>query len=123
MFPDSTETVRLVAEHLLARGFRTFATLTSPENVDNELEVAEFARLVRNAGFECSSAYIPQEPNRDLADWRATVQLIDRAMDTWVPPVGVYVGQEVCGRMVVQAAHRGTKDDRIGPELGKADPS
>jgi LacI family transcriptional regulator len=23
-----------------------------------------------------------------------------------VPPVGVYVGQEVCGRMVVQAAHR-----------------
>jgi LacI family transcriptional regulator len=106
VFPDSTETGRLVAEHLLARGFRTFATLTSPENVDNELEVAEFTRLVRDAGFGCSSAHIPQDPNRDLASWRATVQLIDRAMDAWVPPVGVYVGQEVCGRMVVQAAHR-----------------
>lgn len=106
VFPDSIETGRLVAEHLLARGFRTFATLTSPKNVDNELEVQEFTRLVRNAGFGCASAYIPQDPHRDLAHWRKTVQLIDRAMNQWAPPIGVYVGQEVCGRLVVQAGHR-----------------
>jgi LacI family transcriptional regulator len=106
VFPDSTETGRLVAEHLLARGFRTFATLTSPKNVDNELEVAEFTRLVRAAGFGCSSAYIPQDPHRDLAHWRTTVQLIDRAMSQWSLPVGVYVGQEVCGRLVVQLSQR-----------------
>jgi LacI family transcriptional regulator len=106
VFPDSTETGRLVAEHLLARGFRTFATLTSVKNVDNELEVAEFTRLVRAAGFGCASAFIPQDPHRDLAHWRKTVRLIERAMDGWVPPVGVYVGQEVCGRLVVQAGHR-----------------
>ncbi len=106
VFPDSIETGRLVAEHLLARGFRTFATLTSPKNVDNELEVQEFTRLVRNAGFKCASAYIPQDPHRDLAHWRKTVQLIGRAMNQWVPPIGVYVGQEVCGRLVVQAGHR-----------------
>ncbi len=106
VFPDSTETGRLVAEHLLARGFRTFATLTSPKNVDNELEVAEFTRVVGEAGFECASAYIPQHPHRDLSHWRKTVQLIDRAMNRWTPPVGVYVSQEVCGRLVVQAGHR-----------------
>lgn len=106
VFPDSTESGRMVAEHLLARGFRTFATLTSPKNVDNDLEVKEFTRLVREAGFECSSAYIPQDPHRDLAHWRNTVRLIDRAMDRWTPPVGVYVAQEVCGRLVVQAGHR-----------------
>ena len=106
VFPDSTATGRLVAEHLLARGFRSFATLTSPKNVDNELEVAEFTRLVRDAGFGCSSAYIPQDPHRDLAHWRKTVRLIDRAMGGWVPPIGVYVGQEVYGRLVVQAGHR-----------------
>ncbi len=27
-------------------------------------------------------------------------------MAGWEPPVGVYVGQEVCGRLVVQAGHR-----------------
>lgn len=106
VFPDSAETGRLVAEHLLARGFRSFATLTSPKNVDNELEVAEFARLVRAAGFGCASAYVPQDSYRDLAHWRRTVQVIDRAMAGWAPPVGVYVGQEVCGRLVVQAGHR-----------------
>lgn len=106
VFPDSTETGRLVAEHLLARGFRTFATLTSPKNVDNEREVAEFTRLVCDAGFDCASAYIPQDPHRDLAHWRKTVQLIDRAMNRWTPPIGVYVGQEVCGRLVAQTGHR-----------------
>ena len=105
VFPDSTQTGRLVAEHLLARGFRSFATLTSPKNVDNELEVREITRVVREAGFPCAAAYVPQDPHRDAASWRKTVRLIGRAMAGWTPPVGVYVGQEVCGRLVVQAGH------------------
>ncbi len=106
VFPDSTETGRIVAEHLLTRGFRTFATLTSPKNIDNELEVKGFAQLLREAGFRCKSAYIPQHPDRDLATWKKTGHLIERAMTEWKPPIGVYVGQEVCGRLVVQAGHR-----------------
>lgn len=105
VFPDSTETGRLVAEHLLARGFRRFATLTSPKNIDNELEVAEFVRTVHAAGFPCRCAFVPQDAYRDLAYWTKTVRLIERAMAGWAAPVGVYVGQEVCGRLVVQAAH------------------
>ncbi len=106
VFPDSTEVGRMVAEHLLTRGFRTFATLTSPKNVDNDLEVEEFTRVVREAGFKCNSSYIPQHPYRDLANWKKTTRLIESAMGEWNPPVGVYVGQEVCGRLVVQAGHR-----------------
>jgi LacI family transcriptional regulator len=106
VFPDSTESGRLVAEHLLSRGFRTFATLTSPKNVDNDLEVEEFTRVVREAGFGCASAYVSQNPYRDLAHWKNTVRLIDRVMRVWKSPIGVYVGQEVYGRLVVQAAHR-----------------
>ena len=106
VFPDSTATGRLLAEHLLARGFRAFATLTSAKNVDNELEVAEFARLVRAAGFACASAHVPQTPSQDVATWRRTERLIARAMDAWTTPVGVYAGQEVCGRLVVQLSHQ-----------------
>ena len=102
VFPDSTATGRLVAEHLLARGFRTFAAITSPKNADNELEVAEMTRLVRDAGFACAATLIPQSPDRDVTRWRNTERLITRAMGRWVPPVGVYVGQEVIGRLVVQ---------------------
>jgi LacI family transcriptional regulator len=106
VYPDSTAVGRLLAEHLLARGFRTFATLTSPKNVDNALEVREFARLVREAGFACASAYVPQDPYRDVASWRKMERLIARAMDGWVPPFGVYVAQEDTGRLVVQSCHR-----------------
>jgi LacI family transcriptional regulator len=106
VFPDSTETGRLVAEHLLARGFRNFATLTARRNIDNELEVAEFQRVVSAAGFRCSTTLIPQDPHRDLRHWRETVQRIDRAMNRWALPIGVYAGQEVYGRLVVQAGHR-----------------
>jgi LacI family transcriptional regulator len=106
VYPDSTETGRLVAEHLLSRGFRAFATLTSPKNVDNDLEVREFTRLVTEAGCTCSNTLIPQDPQRDIATWRKTVQLVDRAMSSWKLPIGIYVGQEACGRLVVQAGHR-----------------
>ncbi|WP_439624493.1 AraC family transcriptional regulator [Gemmata sp.] len=106
VFPDSAATGRLVAEHLLARGFRAFATLTSPHNVDNDLEVREFTRLVRGAGFGCASAFVPQHPHQDVAHWRKTERLIERTLDSWAAPIGVYVGQEVCGRLVVQASHR-----------------
>lgn len=106
VFPDSTATGQLLAEHLLARGFRTFASITSQDNVDNELEVREFTRLVRESGFECASALVPQDPHRDVAHWRETERRIVRAMEGWRPPVGVYVGQEIDGRLVVQMAQQ-----------------
>jgi LacI family transcriptional regulator len=106
VFPDSTETGRVIAEHLLSRGFHHFATLCSRKNLDNELEVAEFTRVVEAAGFRCLSVYIPQDPHRNLLHWRKTNQFIERAISEWTPPIGVYVGQEVCGRLVVQACHR-----------------
>jgi LacI family transcriptional regulator len=106
VFPDSTAVGRLLAEHLLARGFRAFATLTSPKNVDHELEVDEFVRVVQAAGFACQPAQIPQQLARDVARWRLTGRLIERALDAWTLPIGVYVGQEVSGRLVVQLCQR-----------------
>jgi LacI family transcriptional regulator len=106
VYPDSTAVGRLFAEHLLSRGFRCFATLTAPKNVEHELEVREFARLTRAAGFDCVAAQIPQNPWRDLANWRKSERLVERWLDALTPPVGVYVGLEACGRMVVQACRR-----------------
>ncbi|MGL6096213.1 MAG: substrate-binding domain-containing protein [Fimbriiglobus sp.] len=102
VFPDSRTAGRLIAEHLLARGFRTFATLTSEEIYDNELEVQEFTAVVGRAGFACLSAEYPLEFCDTVEDWRKTERMFVRAMGEWVPPVGVYVGNEVCGRLLVQ---------------------
>lgn len=106
VFPDSTLTGRLMAEHLLAQGLRNFATLTPNKNIDNILEVREMNRLFNEAGFSCDSRLIPQNPWQDLNHWRKTESIIDSWMDNWNPPIGVYVNGESEGRMVVQTCRR-----------------
>jgi len=106
VFPDSTAAGHLFAEHLLSRGFRSFATLTARKNIDHDLEVRELNRLVRNSGFTCASEKITQHPWQDLAHWRETERHIEQWLDSWKLPIGVYIGGEAEGRMVVQACHR-----------------
>ena len=106
VYPDSKAVGGLVAEHLLARGFRNFATLTAFNNVDQETEMREVARVVREAGFPCLSQRIPQNPWQDHGHWRMTQRLITKWMASWVHPIGVFVGGEGEGRMVTQECHR-----------------
>ena len=106
VYPDSTAVGGLLAEHLLARGFRNFASLSAHNNVDHELEVKEFVRVVNEAGFLCLSQRIPQNPWKDLAHWQKTERLITQWMDGWQHPIGVHVGGEGEGRMVTQECHR-----------------
>lgn len=106
VYPDSTAVGGLLAEHLLARGFQNFASLTGHNNVDHELEVKEFVRVVEEAGFLCLSQTIPQDPWKDLAHWRQSKRLIVQWMDAWQHPIGVYVGDEGIGRMVTQECYR-----------------
>ena len=105
VFPDFTALGRLRAEHLLARGFRNFATITSPKNQGQELEIKEFSRVVEEAGFRCMTAKVPQNPRRDVAHWRRTEQVIAQCLDTWQLPIGVYAGHEIVGRMIAQIGH------------------
>lgn len=106
VYPDSTAIGRLFAEHLLARGLRRFATLTAANNVDHQLEVAEFARTVQEAGFSSLSTLMPQNPWRDRRNWQRTVRQLAVWIDRWQLPIGVYVGSEGIGRLLVQECHR-----------------
>lgn len=106
VFPDSTVVGRLCAEHLLSRGFRSFATLTSPRNIAHRQELREFSQLIDEAGFPCNTGLVTQNPWRNLAHWRETERSIERWIAGWEPPIGVYVGQEGIGRMVAQACQR-----------------
>jgi len=106
VYADAREAGRLCAEHLLVRGFRNFGTLTSPRNLFEGLLVGGFIRVVANAGFQVDSQQFPQNPNQTFAKWRKTEHLIEQWMCRWKPPIGVYVGQEDTGRLVVQMCHR-----------------
>lgn len=106
VYPDSVAVGRQIAEHLLSRGFRSFATLTAHHNAEHHIEVAEFARMVNEAGFTCVSQLIPQNPWLNYTCWRKTEALIEQWIGRLQPPVGVYVGNDGCGRLVAQACRR-----------------
>jgi len=104
VFPDFVVAGRLRAEHLLSRGFRNFAALASRTSRGHAVEIKEFCRVVGEAGCSCVTAKIPAS-RHTLKQWRSAVQAITNWMDRWQTPIGVYVGGEVAGRIVVQMCH------------------
>jgi len=101
VFADYVAAGRLRAEHLLARGFRNFAVITSRGNQGHVAEMKEFRRAVGAAGYSCASTKVPLralEPRH----WRTT----ELAIASWIadlqPPIGLYVGQAIVGRLVTQ---------------------
>ncbi|MEK6233767.1 MAG: substrate-binding domain-containing protein, partial [Planctomycetales bacterium] len=102
VFPDFVASGRLRAEHLLARGLRNFAALGCRGDHAHGLETREFRRVIREAGSRCAVTWMALTFSRTLSRWRKTEQTIAAMMDDWRLPIGVYVGSEHVGRIVVQ---------------------
>lgn len=105
VFPDYAASGRIRAEHLLARGLRRFAVVVR-EDLGRKLEAAAFLAAVQKAGFPCVSAKIPLRPGRTHAVWLKMQRRIDAQMSEWQLPIGVSVGDEETGRMIVQMCAR-----------------
>lgn len=69
------------------------------------MEVVEFRNLLEQHGYDCTTANTPQSLSRSLDHWRRTKQLVEAWMDRWQLPIGVMVGGEDLGRLVVQMCH------------------
>ncbi|HYG77465.1 MAG TPA: substrate-binding domain-containing protein [Planctomycetota bacterium] len=102
VYPDYSDIGRMRAEHLLARGFRRFATLTSKHNRGHAVEMQAFSAEVSEAGCSCLSETIPLSISATLKQARTAERKIAAWMNAWNPPVGVFVGDEAYGRIVAQ---------------------
>lgn len=90
----------------MTRGFQRFATITPPKNFAQECLVREFVRTVTQAGGTCSVDRVPQNPWREIGNWRRTEQTLQKCLAAWQPPIGVYIADEGVGRMTAQACQR-----------------
>jgi len=106
VFADFAAIGRMRAEHLLSRGLRRFATLTSTSEHAHRVELAAFRDKLHEAGFSCDSARIPLHVSSTLNQWRKTDQTIAALIEDWEPPIGVYVGMEMHGRLVAQVCQQ-----------------
>jgi LacI family transcriptional regulator len=105
IFPDFDASGQIKAEHFLSRGLSNFAAMTAYKNRGERMEVTQFRKLIEQRGYHCSVANSPQSLSRTLDHWKRTKQLVESWMDHWVLPIGVMVGGENLGRLVVQMCH------------------
>ena len=105
VFADFAASGRIKAEHLLARGLSNFAALTAFKNHAEELELLSFRSAIDEMGYSCVAANAPQSLTRSLGHWRRTEELVAAWMDRWELPVGVMVGGEDLGRLIVQMCY------------------
>lgn len=102
VFPDYRASGRMRAEHLLSRGLRKFACLGCPTDSSDGFEIEAFQESIQEQGFPCQTAWIPLMFAQSLKKWREAEQTISAWMDGWQVPMGIFVGGDNLGRIVVQ---------------------
>lgn len=102
VFADFQASGRIQAEHLLSRGLRNFAAVLAFKNRGQEMELREFRKAIELVGCSCLATKISQTHSKNHATWQKTRKIIAAWMDTWRTPIGVMVGYEDCGRLIVQ---------------------
>jgi LacI family transcriptional regulator len=105
VFPDYQASGRLVAEHLLSRGFLHMAAFIHPKDqhaivqLNAMRETAEAAGLVR----WCGTLKLPWASSH--REWKRAVQLTERWMDGFTLPMGLLVMDPCYARLVIELAN------------------
>lgn len=104
VFPDYAAIGRLRADHLLSRGFVRFATFTSENDQGQNLELKAFSDRLGESGYSFSIVKLPNS-SAPFSNWQKIVRAISNSMNSWRPPIGVFVGPEMEGRLLAQMCH------------------
>lgn len=102
VFPDFEESGVLAAGHLLRRGFRQFGYLGIQRDIDSNLQLRGFRKVIRDAGFSCTSHRIPRNATSGPAHgWESFVADLASWIDTWQTPIGIFVCQDLVCRHLI----------------------
>lgn len=103
VFPNYPAMGRMRAEHLLSRGLRRAAALTTDHDRGQVMEAKAFIDTLQEAGCQCNAETISLEAASSVNEWRKSERTIADWMDGWKLPIGVFVSVESHGRIVAQA--------------------
>jgi LacI family transcriptional regulator len=108
VFLDYAASGRLVADHLLGRGFRYLAAILQANDRSTPLMATAMEAAARQSGFDgWLGAKVIDEPDTH-SQWRRSIQTISQWMDSWKLPLGLLVRGPGFARAVIElAAERG----------------
>lgn len=103
---DVAEAGRLIARHLLARGFRTFASLGFEGIVGTQAQVDGFREVIGTMGFTCSECRVAHAYDHTADNWQRFQDQLARWMDGWAPSMGVMVTNDLLCRYLAEACRQ-----------------
>lgn len=100
--PDFKESGVLAAGHLLRRGFRHFGYLGFQRDIDSNLQLRGFRRVIREAGFSCTAHHFARTAVAGHATgWESFVSGLENWIDSWETPIGLFVCQDLFCRHLI----------------------
>jgi LacI family transcriptional regulator len=104
VYPDSTVSGRLLAEHLLSRGFRHLTALFRPDDKATPLVAAGMKAFATEAGFDGWLGTLSLAQPTAHTAWKRGLQQIERWMESWKLPIGLLVIDPAWARVVIELA-------------------
>lgn len=102
VYPDFEMSGVMAAEHLIGRGFRQFGYLGYVRDIDSVRQLAGFRRVTDAAGFPCSARhFVANRLEGAATGWEAFVAEMAAWIDTWEPPVGIFVCGDLYCRYLI----------------------
>jgi LacI family transcriptional regulator len=92
VYPNYEVSGVMAAEHLIGRGFRQFGYLGYLYDIDSIQQLVGFRRVTDSAGFPCTAHYlVSKHLDGSAPGWESFVAALGAWIDTWEPPIGVFV--------------------------------
>lgn len=113
VFPDFTACGREQAEHLISRGFQNLGMLSHSADQASLLQANAFEQAARDAGCRqlLHASLSTERESRmgigaldlaDYAEWKQAMRIIQRWMDQWMLPIGLFIFDVTIARLVVE---------------------
>jgi LacI family transcriptional regulator len=117
VFPDFEATGAMAAEHLLGRGFRNFGYLGFLRDREFPLQLKGFRAIIGQEGLTCTTHRFARTGVTGKApDWDDFMGRLEAWVDTWKPPIGIFVTHDVYCRYLIDVCR--SKGLHISHDVG-----
>lgn len=100
---DEHQVGAMAAEHLIARGLRTFGYLGFHRRRDTRHQRDGFDAALARSGFKASTLLVSYRAVATYQSWSKFRRQLDDWVPTWKPPIGVFVGHDLTCRYLAEA--------------------
>jgi len=105
VFPDSVASGKLLAEHLLSRGFRYLTALFQADDMATPIAATAMEAFAREAGFDGWLGTVAIDRPTTHGEWQRALRTIERWMASWKLPLGLLVFDPAWARVIIELAH------------------